>query len=36
MTEQTKGNRPMLLDTSVIIDGRIANICETAIVEDNR
>ncbi len=31
--KQTKGNRPMLLDTSVIIDGRIADICETRIVE---
>ncbi|MCB9866766.1 MAG: PIN domain-containing protein [Phycisphaerales bacterium] len=31
--KQTKGNRPMLLDTSVIIDGRIADICETSIVE---
>lgn len=31
--KQTKGNRPMLLDTSVIIDGRIADICETRIIE---
>lgn len=31
--KQTKGNRPMLLDTSVIIDGRIADICDTRIVE---
>jgi uncharacterized protein YacL len=31
--KQTKGNRPMLLDTSVIIDGRIADICETRISE---
>lgn len=31
--KQTKGDRPMLLDTSVIIDGRIADICETRIIE---
>jgi uncharacterized protein YacL len=31
--KQTKGNRPMLLDTSVIVDGRIADICDTRIVE---
>ena len=31
--KQTKGNRPMLLDTSVIIDGRIADICDTRIIE---
>jgi rRNA-processing protein FCF1 len=29
----TKGARPMLLDTSVIIDGRIADIAETGILE---
>ncbi|MBN1341492.1 MAG: PIN domain-containing protein [Phycisphaerae bacterium] len=32
-SKQTKGGRPMLLDTSVIIDGRIADICETRILE---
>lgn len=32
-SKQTKGGRPMLLDTSVIIDGRIADICETRIIE---
>lgn len=31
--KETKGNRPMLLDTSVIIDGRIADICDTRIIE---
>ncbi|MCH8991669.1 MAG: TRAM domain-containing protein [Acidobacteria bacterium] len=31
--KQTKGARPMVLDTSVIIDGRIADICETRIVD---
>ncbi len=32
-SKQTKGVRPMLLDTSVIIDGRIADIAETRILE---
>ena len=32
-SRQTKGARPFLLDTSVIIDGRIADICQTGIVE---
>ena len=31
--KQTRGNRPLLLDTSVIIDGRIADICETRIID---
>ncbi len=31
--KQTRGSRPLLLDTSVIIDGRIADICETRIVD---
>ena len=31
--KQTKGNRPMLLDTSVVVDGRIADVCDTRIVE---
>jgi uncharacterized protein YacL len=30
---QTKGSRPVLLDTSVLIDGRIADIAETGIME---
>jgi len=30
---ETKGARPMLLDTSVIIDGRIADIAETGILD---
>jgi len=30
---ETKGARPLLLDTSVIIDGRIADIAETRILE---
>ncbi len=32
-SRQTKGSRPFLLDTSVIIDGRIADICKTGIIE---
>jgi uncharacterized protein YacL len=28
-----KGGRPLVLDTSVIIDGRIADICETRIID---
>ena len=32
-SKQTKGARPILLDTSVIIDGRIADIAETRILE---
>jgi uncharacterized protein YacL len=32
-TKQTKGGRPILLDTSAIIDGRIADICQTRIIE---
>ncbi len=32
-SRETKGARPMLLDTSVIIDGRIADIAETRIME---
>ncbi len=31
--KQTKGARPMLLDTSVIIDGRISDIADTRILE---
>lgn len=30
---QTRGARPLILDTSVIIDGRVADICETAIID---
>lgn len=32
-SKQTKGARPVLLDTSVLIDGRIADIAETGILE---
>src|SRR5262245_54681365 len=31
-SKQVKGARPLVLDTSVIIDGRIADICETGIL----
>lgn len=30
---QAKGGRPLVLDTSVIIDGRIADICDTRIID---
>jgi len=32
-SKQTRGNRPLILDTSVIIDGRVADILETRIVD---
>jgi len=32
-SKQMKGGRPLVLDTSVIIDGRIADICETRIID---
>jgi len=32
-TKQSRGARPLILDTSVIIDGRIADICETRIID---
>ncbi len=32
-SKQTKGARPLILDTSVIIDGRIADIADTRILE---
>ncbi len=31
--KQSRGARPMILDTSVIIDGRIADICDTRIID---
>ncbi len=31
--KQTKGARPMVLDTSVIVDGRFADICNTGIID---
>ncbi|MEE8169317.1 MAG: PIN domain-containing protein, partial [Phycisphaerae bacterium] len=31
--KQMKGQHPLILDTSVIIDGRIADICDTRIVD---
>ena len=30
-SKQVKGGRPLVLDTSVIIDGRIADMCDTRI-----
>ena len=32
-SKQVKGNRPLVLDTSVIIDGRIADLCDTRVVD---
>lgn len=32
-SKQLKGAKPLVLDTSVIIDGRIADICETGIID---
>src|SRR5207302_645884 len=32
-SKQIKGQKPMVLDTSVIIDGRIADICDTRIID---
>src|SRR5262249_37073936 len=32
-SKQIKGARPLVLDTSVIIDGRIADICDTRIID---
>jgi uncharacterized protein YacL len=32
-SKQLKGAKPMVLDTSVIIDGRIADICDTGIID---
>jgi len=32
-SKQLKGVRPLVLDTSVIIDGRIADICETRFID---
>jgi uncharacterized protein YacL len=32
-SKQVKGGRPLVLDTSVIIDGRIADICDTKIID---
>jgi uncharacterized protein YacL len=32
-SKQLKGSKPLVLDTSVIIDGRIADICETGIID---
>jgi len=32
-SKQVKGGKPLVLDTSVIIDGRIADICDTRIID---
>jgi uncharacterized protein YacL len=33
-SKQVKGGRPLVLDTSVIIDGRIADICDTRFIDN--
>ena len=33
-SKQLKGNKPFVLDTSVIIDGRIADLCDTRIIDN--
>ncbi len=32
-SKQVKGHKPLVLDTSVIIDGRIADICDTRVID---
>jgi len=32
---ELKGQRPLILDTSVIIDGRIADLCETGLIDQS-
>jgi uncharacterized protein YacL len=32
-SKQVRGGRPLLLDTSVIIDGRIADVCDTRLID---
>src|SRR5713226_2104847 len=32
-SKQIRGGRPLVLDTSVIIDGRIADICDTRVID---
>jgi uncharacterized protein YacL len=32
-SKQLKGSKPLVLDTSVIIDGRIADVCDTRIID---
>jgi uncharacterized protein YacL len=32
-SKQVKGNKPLVLDTSVIIDGRIADLCDTRLLD---
>lgn len=34
-TKQTKGNHPLVLDTSVIIDGRIVDVMETKVIQSD-
>jgi uncharacterized protein YacL len=32
-SKQVKGGRPLVLDTSVIIDGRLADVCDTRLID---
>jgi len=32
-SRETRGHRPIILDTSVIIDGRVADVCETGFLD---
>jgi uncharacterized protein YacL len=34
-SKQVKGGRPLVLDTSVIIDGRISDVCDTRLIDTN-
>ena len=33
-SKQIKGQKPLVLDTSVVIDGRIADICDTRVIDN--
>ncbi len=33
-SKQTKGQKPLVVDTSVIIDGRIADMCDTRVIDN--
>src|SRR5438067_368131 len=33
-SKQVRGGRPLVLDTSVIIDGRIADVCDTRLIDN--
>jgi uncharacterized protein YacL len=33
LSKQTRGTHPLIIDTSVLVDGRFAEVCETSIVD---